>query len=167
MTGAWIVWMELLLKLVILCQYNSQIHRVFAGRIVTNKQTMMAIEMVTSCLFVYFWQKIVIIIYYLFICECINAQFLQLYFAVVGKKIDMWSYLKKTFSTYQKCWKTTVVWQWTILRIVFALFWPLWLKIVFRKQMLVFWFTKHFNPFSFPHLGLKVFFKSNGPQSFF
>jgi hypothetical protein len=33
------VWMELLLKLVILCQYNSQIHRVPAGRIVTNKQT--------------------------------------------------------------------------------------------------------------------------------
>jgi hypothetical protein len=32
------VWMELLLKLVILCQYNSQIHRVPAGRIVTNKQ---------------------------------------------------------------------------------------------------------------------------------
>jgi hypothetical protein len=31
--------MELLLKLVILCQYNSQIHRVPAGRIVTNKQT--------------------------------------------------------------------------------------------------------------------------------
>jgi hypothetical protein len=27
LTGAWIVWMELLLKLVILCQYNSQIHR--------------------------------------------------------------------------------------------------------------------------------------------
>jgi hypothetical protein len=38
LTGAWIVWMELLLKLVILCQYNSQIHRVPAGRIVT-KQT--------------------------------------------------------------------------------------------------------------------------------
>jgi hypothetical protein len=38
LTGAWIVWMELLLKLVILCQYNSQIHRVpAAGRIVTNK----------------------------------------------------------------------------------------------------------------------------------
>jgi hypothetical protein len=33
------VWKELLLKLVILCQYNSQIHRVPAGRIVTNKQT--------------------------------------------------------------------------------------------------------------------------------
>jgi hypothetical protein len=28
-----------LLKLVKLCQYNSQIHRVPAGRIVTNKQT--------------------------------------------------------------------------------------------------------------------------------
>jgi hypothetical protein len=39
LTGAWIVWKELLLKLVILCQYNSQIHRVPAGRIVTNKQT--------------------------------------------------------------------------------------------------------------------------------
>jgi hypothetical protein len=38
LTGAWIVWKELLLKLVILCQYNSQIHRVPAGRIVTNKQ---------------------------------------------------------------------------------------------------------------------------------
>jgi hypothetical protein len=38
LTGAWIVWMELLLKLVILCQYNKQIHRVPAGRIVTNKQ---------------------------------------------------------------------------------------------------------------------------------
>jgi hypothetical protein len=33
------VWKELLLKLVILCQYNSQIHRVPAGRIVTNKKT--------------------------------------------------------------------------------------------------------------------------------
>jgi hypothetical protein len=26
LTGAWIVWKELLLKLVKLCQYNSQIH---------------------------------------------------------------------------------------------------------------------------------------------
>jgi hypothetical protein len=43
LTGAWIVWMELLLKLVISCQYNSQIHRVPAGRIVTNKQTLVLI----------------------------------------------------------------------------------------------------------------------------
>jgi hypothetical protein len=42
LTGAWIVWKELLLKLVILCQYNSQIHRVPAGCIVTNKQTIRA-----------------------------------------------------------------------------------------------------------------------------
>jgi hypothetical protein len=37
LAGAWIVWKELLLKLVTLCQYNSQIHRVPAGRIVTKK----------------------------------------------------------------------------------------------------------------------------------
>jgi hypothetical protein len=45
LTGAWIVWMELLLKLVILCQYNSQIHRVTAGRIVTNKQTKYVVQL--------------------------------------------------------------------------------------------------------------------------
>jgi hypothetical protein len=32
------VWMELLLKLVILCQYNSQIHRVPAGRKVKKQK---------------------------------------------------------------------------------------------------------------------------------
>jgi hypothetical protein len=53
LTGAWIVWSELLLKLVILCQYNSQIHRVPAGRIVTNKQT----NMTNICPAYYFIQK--------------------------------------------------------------------------------------------------------------
>jgi hypothetical protein len=35
LSGAWIVWMNYLLKLVKLCQYNSQIHL----RPVTNKQS--------------------------------------------------------------------------------------------------------------------------------
>jgi hypothetical protein len=55
LTGAWIVWMELLLKLVILCQYNSQIHRVPAGRIVTNNNKQIALSVMvkqSSSLFV-------------------------------------------------------------------------------------------------------------------
>jgi hypothetical protein len=40
-----------LLKLVKLCQYNSQIHRVPAGRILTNKQTNVAEEEIAKQFF--------------------------------------------------------------------------------------------------------------------
>jgi hypothetical protein len=56
-----------LLKLVKLCQYNSQIHRVPAGRIVTNKQTLKQEQQPQQqCkMLTYMYSRVQIIIFFL------------------------------------------------------------------------------------------------------